>query len=120
MSGRWKAIASGRKWTPPDKKGEESRPLPNRTLHIECARSDKGKLVAFLEALYNTFFKREYPMGVKLRFIGLIRDATGLAMRQQCEHLHARQKSFNEILESRPVFALQDAYTFDTRARETL
>jgi hypothetical protein len=40
-------------------------------------------------------------------------------MSQQCEHLHARQKVFDEILESQPVFALQDAYTFDTRARAT-
>jgi hypothetical protein len=59
-------------------------------------------------------------MGVKLRFIGSIRDTKGLDARQQCEHLHARQKAFNEILQSRPVFALQDAYTFDTRAQQTL
>jgi hypothetical protein len=59
-------------------------------------------------------------MRVKLRFIGSIRDATGLALRQQCEHLHARQKAINEILESRPVFALKYAYTFETRAQETL
>jgi hypothetical protein len=79
MSGRWKAIASGRKWTPPSTKGEEESPLPYRALHIECTRSEKEKVVAFLEALYKTSFKREYPMGVKLLFIGSIRDATGFA-----------------------------------------
>jgi hypothetical protein len=41
-------------------------------------------------------------------------------MRQQCEHVHARQKELNEILEYMPVYALQVAYTFDTRSRETL
>jgi hypothetical protein len=90
MSGRWKAISYGRKLTPPVTTGDEVRPLPNRALHIEYARYDKGKAVAFMEALYNKSFKRDYPMGMKLRFIGSLRDATGLAMMQNCDHLHAR------------------------------
>jgi hypothetical protein len=59
-------------------------------------------------------------MGVKLICVCSIRDSTGLAIRQKYEHLHARQKAFNETLESWPVYALQDAYTFDTRFQETL
>jgi hypothetical protein len=59
-------------------------------------------------------------MGVKLWYIGSIRDATGLATGRQCEHPHERHNAFNEILESIPVFAQQDVYTFDVRARETL
>jgi hypothetical protein len=59
-------------------------------------------------------------MVIKLSFICDIRDTTGLAMMHQCEHLHARQKAFVEIMEYRPVYALQYAYTFDTRLRVTL
>jgi hypothetical protein len=77
-------------------------------------------VVFFLKSLYNTSFQREYLMGIKLRFICDIWDVTGLPMKEQCEHLHARQKAFGEILELHPVYALQDAYTFDTRSREIL
>jgi hypothetical protein len=54
-------------------------------------------------------------MGIKLRLICDLRDDTGLAMRQKCEHLHARQKAFDDILESHPVYALQEAYTSGTK-----
>jgi hypothetical protein len=46
--------------------------MTNKALHVEYAISDKGRDIAFLEALYNTSFKRDYPMGVKLRFMGSI------------------------------------------------
>jgi hypothetical protein len=119
MSGRWKAVSSCRRWPPVMDKNAE-RPHPQRALHIECARNDKAEMVHFLESSYNTSFHREYPMVIKLRFSCAIRVATGLAMGQQCDHLHARQNAFNDILESRPVYALQDAYIFYTKSRKPL
>jgi hypothetical protein len=89
-------------------------------MHIECARKDKSKVMTFLDAFYNTSHKRQYPLGIKLRFICYLRDAAGLPMRQHYEHLHTRQKAFGDRLESHPVYALSEAYNFDTTARETI
>jgi hypothetical protein len=55
-----------------------------------------------------------------MQFICNLNDATGLYMHQQCEHTHAQQAAFRDILESRPVYALSDAYNFDKTAMVTL
>jgi hypothetical protein len=51
---------------------------PTRLMHIACSAEQKTAVQRFLEAMYNSNHLKQFPLGIKMRFICDMLKAVGM------------------------------------------